>query len=76
MFYCTLKTDLSFMLSLLETNYAYFSQVKFLVFNAKPEFSKLFKSASLDEQDRISITKLVLFTALQKIIFLKQKLYF
>ena len=56
MFRCSLKKELTFTLSRLETNYASFSQVKFLVFEAQPVFSKLSEAAPLDERDRISIT--------------------
>ena len=57
MFYCALKKELTFTLSRLETNNAYFSQEKFfLVFKVQPAFSKLSKAAPLDERDRISIT--------------------
>ena len=56
MFCCLLKKELTFTLSRLETNYASFSQVKFLVFESQPVFSKLSEAAPLDERDRISIT--------------------
>ena len=56
MFRCLLKKELTFTLSRLETNYVSFSQVKFLVFEAQPVFSKLSEAAPLDERDRISIT--------------------
>ena len=56
MFCCLLKKDLTLTLSRLETNYVSFSQVKFLVFEAQPVFSKLSEAAPLDERDRISIT--------------------
>ena len=56
MFCCLLKKELTFTLSRLETNYVSFSQVKFLVFEAQPVFSKLSEAAPLDERDRISIT--------------------
>ena len=56
MFCCLLKKELTFTLSRLETNYASFSQVRFLVFEAQPVFSKLSEAAPLDERDRISIT--------------------
>ena len=56
MFCSLLKKDLTFTLSRLETNNVSFSQVKFLVFEAQLVFSKLSEAASLDEQDRISIT--------------------
>ena len=56
MFCCLLKKDLTFTLNRLETNYVSFSQVKFLVFEAQPVFSKLFEAAPLDKRDRISIT--------------------
>ena len=56
MFRCTLKKELIFPLSRLETNHASFSQVKFSVFEAQPVFSKLSEAAPLDERDRISFT--------------------
>ena len=56
MFPCSLKKELMLTLSRLETNYVTFSQVKFLVFEAQPVFSKLSEAAPLDERDRISIT--------------------
>ena len=56
MFCCSLKKELTFTLSRLETNYVSFSQVKLLVFEAQPVFSKLSEAAPLDERDRISIT--------------------
>ena len=56
MFCCLLKKELTFTLSQLKTNYVSFSQVKFLVFEAQPVFSKLPEAAPLDEPDRISIT--------------------
>ena len=56
MFCCSLKKELTFMLSRLGTNYVSFSQVKFLVFEPQPVFSKLSEAAPLDERDRISIT--------------------
>ena len=56
MFRCLLKKELTFTLSRLGTNYVSFSQVKFLVFEAQPVFSKLSKAAPLDERGRISIT--------------------
>ena len=56
MFCCLLKKELTFTLSRLGTNYVSFSQVKFLVFEAQPVFSKLSEAAPLDERDRISIT--------------------
>ena len=56
MFRCSLKKELTFTLSRLGTNYVSFSQVKFLVFEAQPVFSKLSEAAPLDERDRISIT--------------------
>ena len=56
MFCCLLKKELTFTLSRLETNYVSFSQVKCLVFEAQPVFSKLSEAAPLDERDRISIT--------------------
>ena len=66
MFRCSLKKELTFTLSRLETNYVSFRQVKFSVFEAQPMkfsvfeaqpvFSKLTEAAPLDERDRISIT--------------------
>ena len=56
MFRCSLKKELTFALSRLGTNYVSFSQVKFVVFEAQPVFSKLSEAAPLDERDRISIT--------------------
>ena len=56
MFCCLLKKELTFTLSRLETNNVSFSQVKFLVFEAQPVFSKLSEAAPLNERDRISIT--------------------
>ena len=56
MFRCLLKKELTFTLSRLATNYVSFSQVKFLVFEAQPVFSKLSEAAPLDERDRISNT--------------------
>ena len=56
MFRCLLKKELTFTLSRLGTNYVSFSQVKFLVFEAQPVFSKLSDVAPLNERDRISIT--------------------
>ena len=56
MFRCLLKKELTFTLSRLETNNVSFSQVKFLVFEAQPVFSKLSEAAPLNERDRISIT--------------------
>ena len=56
MFCCLLKKELTFTLSRLGTNYVSFSQVKFLVFEAQPVFSKLSEAAPLNERDRISIT--------------------
>ena len=56
MFRCLLKKELTFTLSRLGTNYVSFSQVKFLVFEAQPVFSKLSEAAPLDERGRISIT--------------------
>ena len=56
MCYCTLKKELTFTLSRLETNYVSFSLVKFVVFKAQPVFSKLSEAAPLDERDCISIT--------------------
>ena len=47
MFCCLLKKELTFTLSRLETNYVSFSQVKFLVFEAQPVFSKLSEAAPL-----------------------------
>ena len=47
MFRCSLKKELTFTLSRLETNYVSFSQVKFLVFEAQPVFSKLPEAAPL-----------------------------
>ena len=55
MFCCLLKKEFTFTLSRLETNYVSFSQVKFLVFEAQPVFSKLPEAAPLGERDRISI---------------------
>ena len=56
MFCCLLKKELTFTLSRLGTNCVSFSQVKFLVFEAQPVFSKLSEAAPLDERGRISIT--------------------
>ena len=56
MFRCSLKKELTFTLSRLETNYVSFSQVKFLVFEAQPVFSKFPEAAPLGKRDRISIT--------------------
>ena len=56
MFRSSLKNELTFTLSRLGTNYVSFSQVKFIVFEAQPVFSKLSEAAPLDERDRISIT--------------------
>ena len=56
MFCCLLKKELTFTLSRLKTNNVSFSQVKFLVFEAQPVFSKLSEAAPLGERDRISIT--------------------
>ena len=56
MFYSALKNKLTFRSNRREIGYVSFSQVKFLVFEAQPVFSKFYEVAPLDEQDRISIT--------------------
>ena len=56
MFFCALKKELIVALRRLETNYAYFSHVKLLVFKTQGTFSKLSEAESLDEQNCIFIT--------------------